>query len=191
MIEILVCTTLTCLLCGDSEWVIGLIEWVMEWISKWVSEWVSNGVSEWLMEWVSEWVIEWVIDGVSNGVSEWLMEWVSEWVIEWVIDGVSNGVSDRVSKQVDEWGYYLSPGTIFLWVFWPSFNGGLAQGNAQYRAIINTYFSLAGSVISSYIFSMYVHGNKKIDMVSQINMHASLISLSYYSSLFSLKYIVT
>ena len=56
-------------------------------------------------------------------------------------------------------------GTIFLWLFWPSFNGGLASGNAQYRAIINTYFSLTGSVVATCVFTMFVHGNKKIDMV--------------------------
>ena len=32
-------------------------------------------------------------------------------------------------------------GTVFLWVFWPSFNAGAAaEGDAQMRAIINTYY---------------------------------------------------
>merc|ERR1719167_1634421 len=31
-------------------------------------------------------------------------------------------------------------GTIFLWMFWPSFNGGAAaEGDAQMRAVLNTY----------------------------------------------------
>ena len=29
-------------------------------------------------------------------------------------------------------------GTIFLWMFWPSFNGALAAGDQQHRVIINT-----------------------------------------------------
>ncbi len=49
-------------------------------------------------------------------------------------------------------------GTIFLWIFWPSFNGALSSGNAQQRAIINTYLSLTGSCISVFIISpMFRH----------------------------------
>ena len=37
-------------------------------------------------------------------------------------------------------------GTVFLWVFWPSFNAGAAaEGDAQMRAIINTYFRYSWS----------------------------------------------
>jgi ammonium transporter Rh len=39
-------------------------------------------------------------------------------------------------------------GTIFLWMYWPSFNSALTSGNAQQRAIINTYLSLTGSNIA-------------------------------------------
>ena len=32
-------------------------------------------------------------------------------------------------------------GTVFLWMFWPSFNAGAAaEGDAQMRAIVNTYY---------------------------------------------------
>ena len=41
-----------------------------------------------------------------------------------------------------------------MWLFWPSFNGSLASGNAQVRAIINTYFSMTGSVVTTFFFSM-------------------------------------
>ena len=55
-----------------------------------------------------------------------------------------------------------------MWLFWPSFNGALASGNAQYRAIINTYFSMTGSVIATFIFSMILNGkNRKLDMVNE------------------------
>ncbi len=56
-------------------------------------------------------------------------------------------------------------GTIFLWMYWPSFNGALASGNAQYRAVINTYYSMTGSVLSTFIFSMLFNKSRKLDMV--------------------------
>ncbi|KPJ17265.1 Ammonium transporter Rh type A [Papilio machaon] len=37
-------------------------------------------------------------------------------------------------------------GTLFLWIYWPSFNSGLTHSNAEYqRAVINTYLSLAAA----------------------------------------------
>lgn len=49
---------------------------------------------------------------------------------------------------VNESSTYISDlfamiGTIFLWIFWPSFNSGLLDDVAQqHRAILNTYLSL-------------------------------------------------
>merc|ERR1719499_1000327 len=38
-------------------------------------------------------------------------------------------------------------GTAFLWVFWPSFNtGAAAEGDAQMRALINTYLAISALV---------------------------------------------
>ncbi|XP_004696423.1 ammonium transporter Rh type A [Echinops telfairi] len=57
-------------------------------------------------------------------------------------------------------------GTLFLWMFWPSFNSAIADpGEKQYRAIVNTYFSLAASVLTSYALSSLVEHRGKLDMV--------------------------
>ncbi|XP_007665159.1 ammonium transporter Rh type A [Ornithorhynchus anatinus] len=57
-------------------------------------------------------------------------------------------------------------GTIFLWMFWPSFNSAVAeQGESQYRAIVNTYFSLAACVLVAYALSSLVDRRGKLDMV--------------------------
>lgn len=56
-------------------------------------------------------------------------------------------------------------GTVFLWLFWPSFNAVLAEGDARYRTLINTYYSMTGSVISSFLLSILFSEKKKIDMV--------------------------
>ncbi|XP_055635071.1 ammonium transporter Rh type A isoform X1 [Toxorhynchites rutilus septentrionalis] len=56
-------------------------------------------------------------------------------------------------------------GTIFLWIFWPSFNSALVEGAEQERAIINTYLSLAGATVTTFALSALVSHEKKFDMV--------------------------
>ncbi|KAM5285518.1 ammonium transporter Rh type A isoform 2-T2 [Hipposideros larvatus] len=57
-------------------------------------------------------------------------------------------------------------GTLFLWIFWPSFNSAIADpGEKQYRAVVNTYFSLAACVLTAYAFSSLVEHRGKLDMV--------------------------
>lgn len=56
-------------------------------------------------------------------------------------------------------------GTVFLWMFWPSFNAGTAaEGDAQMRALINTYLSLCASVMTSFALSALVDTNRKFCM---------------------------
>ena len=59
-------------------------------------------------------------------------------------------------------------GTLFLWVFWPSFNAALAPGDDQHRAVINTYFSLAACVVTTVAMSVWLNKNSKLDMVSDV-----------------------
>ena len=51
-------------------------------------------------------------------------------------------------------------GTMFLWLYWPSFNGALQTGNSKQRAIINTTYSLVCSSFSGLIMSMLLHKGK-------------------------------
>ncbi len=75
--------------------------------------------------------------------------------------GMSNYLSDLVSMT----------GTLFLFVYWPSFNGGPVSGSQQMRSSINTYISLSSSVIASIIVSRLVKG-RKLEM--EIVLNASL-----------------
>jgi len=73
-------------------------------------------------------------------------------------------------------GNYLSDlismtGTLFLFIYWPSFNGGPGKGAKQMRAVINTYLSLSSSVIASIIVARITKG-KKLEM--EIILNASL-----------------
>ncbi|KAM9840616.1 ammonium transporter Rh type A [Aulostomus maculatus] len=57
-------------------------------------------------------------------------------------------------------------GTVFLWMFWPSFNSAIATtGFVQLTAVINTYLSLAACVVSAYAISSLVEHRGKLDMV--------------------------
>lgn len=54
---------------------------------------------------------------------------------------------------------------MFLWVYWPSFNGGATvDGDDKQRAIINTYFALAACCVTTFAFSALVE-EEKYDMV--------------------------
>lgn len=61
--------------------------------------------------------------------------------------------------------FFAHIGTVFLWLYWPSFNAALQSGNAQSRAILNTYYSLTGSVMATFIWSMVVNKDHKLAMV--------------------------
>lgn len=62
-------------------------------------------------------------------------------------------------------------GTLFLFAYWPSFNGALGDGTTMHRAIINTYLSIACSVIASIVVSKIAHGGK---LNMEIVLNASL-----------------
>ncbi|XP_026730518.1 ammonium transporter Rh type B [Trichoplusia ni] len=58
-------------------------------------------------------------------------------------------------------------GSIFLWIYWPSFNSALSSSDAEYqRAVVNTYLSLAAATVTAFIVSSIVnHEAGKFDMV--------------------------
>ncbi|KAI8478642.1 hypothetical protein Bbelb_436300 [Branchiostoma belcheri] len=56
-------------------------------------------------------------------------------------------------------------GTVFLWMYWPSFNSALAVGDGRYRAVINTYLSLAACAVVTFAISSAVDKDGKVNMV--------------------------
>lgn len=57
-------------------------------------------------------------------------------------------------------------GTLFLWMFWPSFNSAIANhGDGQHRAAINTYITLTSSVLTTVAISSMSQKRGKLDMV--------------------------
>lgn len=61
----------------------------------------------------------------------------------------------------------LCLGTLFLWMFWPSFNSAITDhGDGQHRAAINTYLALAATVLTTVAISSLFQKHGKLDMVS-------------------------
>ncbi|XP_047217837.1 ammonium transporter Rh type B [Girardinichthys multiradiatus] len=57
-------------------------------------------------------------------------------------------------------------GTIYLWMFWPSFNSAITEhGDPQHRTAMNTYYSLAACTLSTYAMSALTAHDGKLDMV--------------------------
>ncbi|KFQ08769.1 Blood group Rh(D) polypeptide, partial [Leptosomus discolor] len=54
-------------------------------------------------------------------------------------------------------------GTLFLWVFWPSFNSVLAV-NDKSKAIFNTYFAIAASAVTAFVLSALITEDGKFRM---------------------------
>lgn len=69
-------------------------------------------------------------------------------------------------KSVYHSDVFAMIGTLFLFCFWPSFNAGVAaSGDSRLRAIVNTYISIASSVLLTYACSCLFSKEKKFDMV--------------------------
>ncbi|XP_017759249.1 PREDICTED: ammonium transporter Rh type A isoform X2 [Eufriesea mexicana] len=56
-------------------------------------------------------------------------------------------------------------GTVFLWLFWPSFNSAALEGDDQQRAIINTFLSISASCVIAFATSGLVSKDSKFNMV--------------------------
>uniref|UniRef100_A0A0N5CHT5 Ammonium_transp domain-containing protein n=1 Tax=Strongyloides papillosus TaxID=174720 RepID=A0A0N5CHT5_STREA len=90
--------------------------------------------------------------------------------------GVSKIIDRKVYHQSENEGsVYHSDlfsiiGTVFLWIYWPSFNGALADGDyGKERSISNTFLSLVAATITTFITSNLVNSKKKFNMIHVAN----------------------
>lgn len=56
-------------------------------------------------------------------------------------------------------------GAIFLWMYWPSFNGALASGVTQHRTVVNTVLAISGSCIGSAAIARLLHGKLETEIM--------------------------
>jgi len=80
-------------------------------------------------------------------------------------DELRDGENAKEASNVNS-DLFSMIGTVFLWMYWPSFNGVLlGPGLMQSRAFINTYISLAACCVSAFVVSSMVDPNRKLNMV--------------------------
>ncbi|NXT70552.1 RHL protein, partial [Chaetops frenatus] len=62
-------------------------------------------------------------------------------------------------------------GTVFVWVFWPSFNSILADSKKE--AVLNTYFALAVSAVAAFLLSALTSKDGKFRMA---HIHSAVLA---------------
>lgn len=82
---------------------------------------------------------------------------------------------EKRPKKVTSFKFSSILGTVFLWIFWPSFNAGLASGDQQQRAVFNTYFALAACTCASFVVSSLLDREGRYRMVND-SLKALLIT---------------
>uniref|UniRef100_A0A8C0XBB2 Ammonium transporter Rh type C n=1 Tax=Castor canadensis TaxID=51338 RepID=A0A8C0XBB2_CASCN len=86
--------------------------------------------------------------------------------VTWILYRRNLEQSKQRQSSVYHSDLFAMIGTLFLWMYWPSFNSaGSEHGDTQHRAVINTYCSLAASVLTSVAVSSAVHKKGKLNMV--------------------------
>nr|XP_046241588.1 rh family, C glycoprotein a [Scatophagus argus] len=86
--------------------------------------------------------------------------------ISWVLYRPNLHQSKRLAGSVYHSDMFAMIGTLFLWMFWPSFNSAITDhGDGQHRAAINTYIALASSVLTTVAISSMSQKRGKLDMV--------------------------
>ncbi|XP_067314544.1 rh family, C glycoprotein, like 1 [Pseudorasbora parva] len=86
--------------------------------------------------------------------------------ISWILYRPMLSQSKHLQGSVYHSDVFAMIGTLFLWMFWPSFNSAIADhGDGQHRAVINTYLALASSVLTTFAISSLLQKHGKLDMV--------------------------
>ncbi|XP_047211052.1 ammonium transporter Rh type C-like 2 isoform X1 [Girardinichthys multiradiatus] len=86
--------------------------------------------------------------------------------ISWMLYRPNLDQSSRLQGSVYHSDVFAMIGTLFLWMFWPSFNSAITDhGDGQHRAVINTYLALASTVLTAMAVSSIFQKHGKLDMV--------------------------
>ncbi|XP_063810237.1 blood group Rh(CE) polypeptide isoform X2 [Pseudophryne corroboree] len=79
---------------------------------------------------------------------------------------LGNKASEENEKSEATSDLFSMLGTLFMWMFWPSYNSVLLSDHAQLRnAVYNTYFTLAASTVTVFSASAFLNQKGKFKMI--------------------------
>lgn len=85
--------------------------------------------------------------------------------------GLSKAISKKRQREHDNDGsayhtdMFSMIGTVFLWVYWPSFNAAFTvTTDARHRAIVNTVLALAASTVTTFLASQLFDKERRFTM---------------------------
>jgi ammonium transporter Rh len=78
--------------------------------------------------------------------------------------GPKNDDSRPLNSSTKTSDMFAMIGTLFLWMFWPSFNGALATQDQQVRVVVNTVLALTASCFAAFLWDATVRSGHKFDM---------------------------
>lgn len=87
--------------------------------------------------------------------------------VSWMLGKPPKAKTDERNSSSYNSDMFAMIGTIFLWMFWPSFNGALCPtaNFARERVVINTVIALCASCVSAFAASRYFTEEQVFDMV--------------------------
>lgn len=90
--------------------------------------------------------------------------------------------SARASSRIDQNLTFCVPGSLFLWMFWPSFNSVLVDNDFPWRklgAVCSTYLALAVSAVTASAMSMLSSPRGKLNPVFSRTLY---VNTTFFSS---------
>ncbi|XP_075883682.1 rh blood group, D antigen [Nelusetta ayraudi] len=97
-------------------------------------------------------------------------------VLSWILHRDASEQGFEKEKADSQTGLFSMLGTVFLWMFWPSFNSVLVDDNPPGRklgVVLSTYLALAASAVTAAAVSVLSSPKGKLNL---IQMQSSILS---------------
>ncbi|XP_078539324.1 ammonium transporter Rh type C isoform X1 [Lissotriton helveticus] len=117
---------------------------------------------------VNEWVVITKLHAIDAGGSMTIHTFGAYFglTVAWILNRPCLEQNNNKEGSVYHSDIFSMIGTLFLWMYWPSFNSAISyHGDGQSRAAINTYCSLAACVLTTVAISSLVDKKGKLLMV--------------------------
>nr|XP_033776503.1 ammonium transporter Rh type C [Geotrypetes seraphini] len=117
---------------------------------------------------VNEWILLDILHVVDAGGSMTIHTFGAYFglTVSWILNRPKLAQTNNKERSAYYSDLFSMIGTLFLWMYWPSFNSAISNhGDAQHRAVINTYLSLAASVLTTFAIASAVDRKGKLEMV--------------------------